>query len=166
MAPRIAIELEQVRQLPLTHQQEIPPEYLDEMNHMNVMWYTHLFDRGIYSTFDLMGIDDQFMEDHQSGSFALESHIRYLSEIRVGHQASVYTRIVAVTAKRFQLMHFMVNETKQDLAATFEVVVAYIDMQTRRMAVIPDDLAERIAQLASEHEALPWPSPLSGIMRA
>ena len=29
--------------LPITHRAVIPDDYLDEMGHMNVMWYTHLF---------------------------------------------------------------------------------------------------------------------------
>jgi len=32
--------------LPVLHRADIPETYLDEMGHMNVMWYTHLFSEG------------------------------------------------------------------------------------------------------------------------
>jgi hypothetical protein len=44
-------------QLPKTHEAKIPEVYLDVMGHLNVMWYTHLFDQAIYSMFDLLGLD-------------------------------------------------------------------------------------------------------------
>ena len=39
--------------LPVTYRAFIPEAYLDEMGHMNVMWYTHLFSQamgGIFAT--------------------------------------------------------------------------------------------------------------------
>ena len=49
--PRVNLNLDDVRQLPVTHRQTIPEEYLDVMGHMNVMWYTHLFGEGMGGCF-------------------------------------------------------------------------------------------------------------------
>ena len=38
-------------------------------------------------------------------------------------------------------------------------------MNTRRMAPLPDDIAERFDKLLAEHKALPWEPPVCGVMR-
>ena len=156
-----AVELDS---LPLTYRQTIPDDYLDAMGHMNVMWYTHLFGRAFGGLFNLIGFTHEFMEVNQSGSFALEAHIRYFSEVHVDHSIRIHTRLLGQSEKRIHLMHFMWNESKHDLAATFEVVSAHIDMTQRRMSPFPKVIAARLAQILSEHEALEWPAPTCGTM--
>ena len=56
----------EIIKLPLTHQQEILPEYEDMMGHMNVMYYTYLFDRATYGLFGMFGFG---VEYHRSISF-------------------------------------------------------------------------------------------------
>jgi acyl-CoA thioester hydrolase len=42
--------------LPVTHQATVPESYLDAMGHMNVMWYTHLFDQATWRFFASLGL--------------------------------------------------------------------------------------------------------------
>ena len=151
--------------LPVTHAAEIPAEYLDVMGHMNVMWYTHLFDTAVYEVFKLVGLDLDYMKTNDAGGFALESHARYLSEVREGHHVKIRTRVLGRTAKRFHMLNVMSNETKGDIAATFEVVGAHIDMRDRRMSVLPSTIAARLDALIQEHSTLDWESPVCGVMK-
>jgi len=164
--PRVNLNLDDVRQLPVTHRQTIPEEYLDVMGHMNVMWYTHLFGEGMGGVFRMIGLDWERLQDPPRGSFALETHIRYVSEVRVQQTVEIHSRIIARSEKRFHLMHFMSNCDKQDLSATFEVVVGYIDMSRRRMAALPDDVAAQLDRLIAEHAQLTWAPPSCGVMTA
>ena len=50
------IKLSDVESLPLTYEQIIPEDYMDLMNHMNVMWYTHLFSMAIMKVFGIIGL--------------------------------------------------------------------------------------------------------------
>lgn len=150
--------------LPVTHQATIPESYRDIMGHMNVMWYTHLFDTSVYGFFKRIGMDIEFMQNRNGGSFALESHTRYLAEVRVGEIVEVRTRAIGRSQKRFHLMGFLVNLTNQNLASTFEVVGSYIDMSTRRMAPIPAEIAEEFDVIASEHATLTWSPPYCDVM--
>ena len=113
----------QIAQLPLTHEEIIPEDYLDIMGHMNVMWYTHLFSMSMSGIFRLVGITRDYMEQQHAGMFALESHIRYLSEVRDGHQVVVHSRFLGRSAKRLHLIHFLLNQDKHDVAATFEMEI-------------------------------------------
>jgi acyl-CoA thioesterase FadM len=158
--------LADVRQLPLTHAAVIPEDYLDAMGHMNVMWYTHLFSLATTSIFKLFGMTWEEIRARDGGTFALESHIRYLSEVRVGQSVEVRTRLLGRSEKRVHVLHFLTNADKQDVSATFEVVIAYVNLRTRRMAPIPAEITARIDPLIEQHAALPWPSPVCGVMGA
>lgn len=164
--PRVTLELADVKQLPMTHRQSIPEDYLDAMGHMNVMWYTHVFGEGMGGVFQIIGLDWNSLQDPPRGSFALETHVRYLSEVRVQQAVEIHTRVIERSQKRFHLMHFMTNCDKRDVSATSEAVVGYIDMNSRRMAPLPDDVAARIDHLIAEHARLAWGAPTCGVMRA
>lgn len=162
--PKIHLDIELVRLLPRTHSATIPGDYLDDMGHMNVMWYTHLFSMAMGGMFQLIGLTQEHVQQRHGGSFALESHIRYLSEVRVGHSIQVHTRLLGRTSKRYHLLHVMINDQKRDVAATFEAVGAYIDMRTRRMAEFPPDITQPLDRFIAEHQQLAWPAPVCGIM--
>ncbi len=164
--PRPQINLEEVNQLPLTYEATIPEDYLDLMGHMNVMWYTHLFSMSMMGVFRLTGLTREYMEEHQSGMFALESHIRYLSEVRVNQQVSVRSRFLDASPRRIHLIHFLVNHDKNDVAATFELVSSHVDMRIRRTSPFPEELAARIDELVKKHAALSWEAPLCGAINA
>ena len=151
--------------LPVTFEASIPEEYLDDMGHMNVMWYTHLFDKGVYGAFELIGLNLEYMRANHSGGFALESHIRYLREVRMGDKVTIYSRFIARTQRRFHLMNFMQNDSNDDVAATFEVVGAHIDMSIRRMSSFPTIVADKLDHLITEHSSLDWDAPLCGVMK-
>ena len=158
------LDLDQIVALPQTHREVVVPEYLDEMGHMNVQFYTAMIDRAIDSVFRMIGFDAEYMENNQAGSFALESHTRYLAEARVEHSLVIHSRFLARTPKRFHLMHFMINETRNRLAATQEVVAGHIDMTTRSMSPFPAEMAGKIEDYVQQHQLLDWEAPLCGSM--
>ena len=67
--------------LPVTFEAVIPEAYLDEMGHMNVMWYTHLFSGSVDGLFRLVGLTREYFETSQAGTFALEQHVRFIKEV-------------------------------------------------------------------------------------
>ena len=81
--------------LPITLETVIPEDYLDEMGHMNVMWYTHLFSRATGGLFDMIGLNRSYLEANHAGTFALEHHIRFLAEVRFGEGITIRTRPLA-----------------------------------------------------------------------
>ena len=104
------------------------------------------------------------MKRHQAGSFALEAHIRYLSECLVGDHVHVSVRALARTEKRFHYVQFLVNDDKEVLSASCEFVGAHIDMKVRRMSPFPDHIAAVFDQMAEHHSQLSWEPPLCGSM--
>jgi acyl-CoA thioester hydrolase len=164
--PRLKLQYEQVILLPQTHRTTIPEEYLDAMGHMNVMWYTHLFSVGMGGLMNQVGLEWEVITEHHAGTFALESHVRYFSEVRVGQTVELYGRVLGWSDKRFHAMQFMANRDKQDVSACLEVVNAYIDLRVRRMTSMPEDVKANLDKLLKQHQQLDWPAPVCGVMRA
>src|SRR5262249_55790113 len=142
----------------------IPEAYLDEMGHMNVMWYTHLFSEATGGLFERIGLDRAYFEANQAGTFALEQHTRYLKEIRVGKRVTIRTRVLGRTSKRLHFMHFLILDEGNVLATTQEAVGTHVDMTVRRSSPLPAGIAAAFDRLLAEHAALDWTAPLCGAM--
>src|SRR4029079_8423973 len=142
--------------LPITHRAVIPEAYLDEMGHMNVMWYTHLFSEAAWGLFQLVGLTREHFATHRTGSFALTQHFRYLKEVRLGQHVTLRSRVLGRSAKRAHTMHFLTLDALDVLAATCEVVSTYVDMTVRRSSPMPAAITEKIARLLTEHANLEW----------
>jgi len=150
--------------LPITYQAAIPKEYLDEMNHMNVMWYAHLFDRATWRFFEDLGMSLVYFEGQNAGAFALENHTRYLAEVRLGQMVILRTRAINRSEKRFHFMHFMTIQNSDLLAATAEFVGMHIDRATRRSSPLPNHIARAFDRQITKHQTLDWDPPICGVM--
>ncbi len=150
--------------LPLTVQATIPEEYLDLLGHMNVMWYTHLFDEATFNFYETFGFGRDYHQNTGNGSFALEQHTRYLNEVRLGEQISIRTRMLGRSEKRFHFIHFMVKDAAGKLAATTEIVGVHIDLSVRRSSPLPPEIAGPLDDLIAQHSGLGWEAPVCGVM--
>ena len=65
-------EVAEARALELTVEAAVEPRFLDAMGHMNVAWYVHLFDRGVWTFFERHGLDEHYRQQANRGMFALE----------------------------------------------------------------------------------------------
>jgi acyl-CoA thioester hydrolase len=156
--------LTQITELPRTHAAAIPPNYLDEMGHMNVMWYTYLFSQGIRGLLEHIGLNLDYIESKHAGTFALEKHVRYLAEVRVGEQVEVYSRAIARNGSRLHFVQFLVNATRGQLASIMETVSVHVDLNARRSSPMPSEIASQFDAMVAQHQTLSWQAPLCGIM--
>src|SRR3954465_9370260 len=101
------VDLSTARALPLSLRASVEPRFLDAMGHMNVAWYVHLFDRGIWSFFGRHGLDEQYLHGAQRGMFAVEENLRYLSELREADALQVYTGVLETRPKTLRLLQYM-----------------------------------------------------------
>ena len=160
------LTLKELSLLPITNEAIIDEEYLDSNRHMNVSWYLHLFNQATGGMYKWMGFDRDQLKAGSASSFILEGHIRYLAEVLVGEHITLRTRLIARSAKRVQFLHFMFNDDKQTLAATYEKVMAHMDMNTRRMSPYPEPVAKQLDEVLAQHRALDWDPPVCGVMQA
>lgn len=157
---------EQIAELPLTFESTVSEDWIDVMGHMNVARYTACFSSAMQGVRSSFGMNNEFVNQHQLGSFAIETHTRYLSELRVGKHLQVYSRILArsKSAKRTHQMHFLVDTERLRVATTFEAIVAIVDLQARRMTAMPAAPLTQLDTMLAQHQALAWSAPVCGTM--
>ena len=156
----------QVTDLQLTHETVVSSEWIDVMGHMNVAYYTASFSAAMGSLRTSFGMDDPYVKANQIGSFAIETHTRYVSESHIGDPLHIHSRIIARSSsrKRLHAMHFMVNPTRQEVAATFEAIVGIVDLVARRMIPLPDEILHQLDQIVVQHQRLSWSAPVCGVL--
>ena len=154
----------QVTQLPHTYETSVSEEWIDVMGHMNVAWYTAAFSQGMQNLRSKLGLDNETVRREHIGTFAIETHTRYLSENRVGAKLHVHSRVLdrSKSQKRLHAMHFLVNVDEQRLSSTFEAIVANVDLKQRKMAPILPQVLTNLDELIAEHQALDWAPPVCG----
>ena len=144
----------------------IPEAYRDENGHMNVRWYSVIFDEAGDDLHERLGLTPEFHRAHGTGTMDLENHINFLYEVTPGDRIAVYMRLVTYSAKRVHYLMFLVNESKGNLAALFECINAFVDLQLRKTAVYPPEVANKIEAQIATSTASDWPAPVCGAMHA
>jgi acyl-CoA thioester hydrolase len=142
---------------PFERYEGVLPEWIDANDHMNLAYYTVLFDYATDALFDAIGIGREYKNSSNKGTFVVETHNSYERELLVGDRVRVSTQILAVDAKRLHLAHEMFMITGGRRAATQELMFLHVDLATRRVAPFPDGVRERVAAAASAHARLPRP---------
>jgi len=142
----------------------VPENWADRNGHMNMRWYLAVFDDAGDELYLRLELTPEFHSRNKTGSFDLEHHIHFLREVMPGDTLAVYARPVSISAKRMHYVMYLVNETKNTLAAMFECVNAFGDMIGRRTAPFPPHIATNLKAWLQEDSALDWPAPVCGVM--
>ncbi len=162
--PRAFPRPEQVRQLPLQLQLEVPAEWEDRNGHVGVQHFQTLFAMGAWRVLEPIGVNGDWFRQNRRSQFDLEHHLFYRSEIRCGDTVSTFNRLIGRSDRRFHGVYLVLNDSTDKLAATLEYITAGIDMGRRRMAPFPGDLATGLDRLIRLHRQLDWTPPLCGVM--
>lgn len=158
------ITLDDIDTLPIYHRETVPPEYEDEMGHMNVRWYVWLFSQGARGLFADCGLDEEYRTRAHHGTFATRQYIEYRNEVLIGDTVRVHSRVLGRSAKRLWFKHFLINESREALAATMEATAVHVDLDRRRSAHFPREIESRIDRLLDAHRALEWDPRVCGLL--
>ena len=154
-----------LEELPVYHRITIPSDYLDVMGHMNIRWYMALYDTATHRFFVSHGLSADFIRGSQIGTFALKHVINYYAEVRVEQNVTIRTRLLQRSDRRFHAMHFMINESTGQLASTLELLGTFADLQKRRAASIPPEIAAEFDAKLTADRQLDWEAPVSGVIK-
>lgn len=133
--------------LPGRHREIVRPEWIDYNGHMNVAYYTLVFDHATDVVLDHFGIGPTDYVPQGAGSmFVVEAHITYDREVRLGDTLAVETQILDLDAKRLQLFHTMVHAGDGYQVATTEIMLMHVDQVQRRSSPMPDWALRRVRE--------------------
>jgi len=136
----------------------VRPEWIDYNGHMNVGYFSVVFDIAADAFFEFLGLTQEFRERHGSTTFALEQHVNFLREVNEGDALRFEARLLDFDAKRFHFYQEMFRVGDDRPAASCEGLSAHVSTATRKTAPMPQPLAERLAAIREAHAVLkrPW----------
>jgi len=135
----------------------VRPEWIDYNGHMNVGYYHVAFDDASTPFFHWLGLSPEYRSHHQVTTFALETHLNFLREVKLGEPLRFAARLLSHDAKRIHFLMEMFHAEQGFLAATYESLSMHVDMRTRRTAPMGPQLLERMEAVMRAHAVLPRP---------
>ncbi len=136
---------------------EVVPEWIDLNGHMNLAYYTVLFDYATDLLFETIGIGRAYKRETNHGTFVVETHNLYEHELLAGEQVRVATQIIAADDKRLHLAHEMFRLAGDRRAATQELMFLSIDLGLRRVVPFLPIVRSKVVAAAAAHAVLPRP---------
>jgi acyl-CoA thioester hydrolase len=136
---------------------QVEPEWIDYNGHMNVAYYTALFDRAFDEALQLLGAGTDYVKRDRHSYFTAESHARYLRELLVGTPVRVTVQLLGYDAKRLHLFQQLYHATEGWMAATLETLALHVDVGGKKAVAAPPHVAERLAEMRRAHALLPIP---------
>jgi acyl-CoA thioester hydrolase len=136
---------------------EVLPEWIDLNGHMNLAYYTVLFDYASDLLFEVIGIGRAYKDKTDHGTFVVETHNVYESELLVGERVRVASQIVAADDKRLHVAHEMFRLTDRRRSAMQELMFLSIDLSRRRVVPFLPEARAAVAAAAAAHAGLPRP---------
>jgi acyl-CoA thioester hydrolase len=136
----------------------VRPEWIDHNGHMNLAYYTVLFDYATDQLFDELDLGLAYRRRTDLGTFVTETHNRYERELLVGDEVRVTIQILLADDKRLHLAHEMFRVDDGRRSATQELLFLHVDLKQRRVIPFPPELGARVREAAAAHAELPCPS--------
>ena len=132
-------------------------EWIDANDHMNLAYYTVLFDYATDALFDAIGIGRQYKDSTGNGTFVVETHNLYERELLLGDRVRVSTQILGLDGKRLYLAHEMFMVANGQRAATQELMYLHVNSRRAASCRFRTGCGERVAAAAAAHAHLPHP---------
>ena len=152
---------EQLASMPAYAEQPVPIAFEDVNGHLNVRHYTGIASEGLDESLVELGIPQNWPALGHA-CFSAEHHLVYLAELRTGDRMSARVRLLGRSERAAHALVYLLDESHQRLSYVMEEVFLHIDMETRRTAPWPDDVAAALDKRIAEHAALPWEPDVSG----
>jgi len=142
----------------------VAPEHIDPNGHMNVGYYSVLFDKALDLPWEALGMGYTSIAASGCSTFALETHVTYQRELHEGDPLDFTFQLLDFDAKRIHCFMTMLHARERWLAATSESISICIDMTTRRSTTWPDDQIARLRVLRAAHSQRPRPPEVGRVI--
>jgi len=134
----------------------IEPEWIDYNNHLNMGYYTVLFDRAADEVFEQFGFGPDYVSRSNHTTFSGEFHLRYLREVKLGDRLRSTFYLIDYDEKRFHTFQQLYHEDGW-MSATGEGLTLHVNLDGPKVAPMPDDILGRVRAMAEDHAQLPRP---------
>ena len=126
-------------------------EWIDYNGHMNEGYYAVAFGDASDEYLIRAGFDEDYRRRHRGTFYTVESHIRYLRELKAGDPILFRTTVLGVEARKLHLYHSMVHEGEGYEAATQEVFLLHVGLDDVAVTPMAPDLLAALERDRDQH---------------
>src|SRR5262249_5831029 len=130
---------------------QVDPAWIDYNGHMNMAYSSVVFAGAVDEAFDLRGVGPRYLRQSRHSTFAAEVHLRYVRELHAGDPVRVTFQLLGHDAKRMHFFEQLFHARDGWVAATSENMALHVDMDAKKTAPFPADVAARIAKMQAAH---------------
>lgn len=147
------------------HEETVLAEWIDYNGHMNVGYYLLPFENASGAFCRHLDISKAYRERTDHAVFAAETHLTFEREVKLGDRLRFSTQLLDWSPKWINLIHFMHNVDAGYLAASNQLLLVHVNLETRRAVPMPDAQQAGLAAMMAEHAALPLPAQAGRAIR-
>jgi acyl-CoA thioesterase FadM len=126
------------------HAEPLRDDWLDAYGHLNEAYYLVPFSNASWALQDHFGIGVAYFEHTGGALYTVETHLRYLEEVRAPALLEIETMVLGLDAKRLHFAHVMTVEGA--VKATFECVALHFDTKVGRTTPLPEAVQAALAE--------------------
>jgi acyl-CoA thioester hydrolase len=97
------------------------------------------------------------VKNRRHSCFTAEVHVRYLRELSAKDPVRVTFQLLDFDAKRMHYFEQLFHATEGWVSATSENMSLHVDMQSKKTAAFPREVAACLARMKAAHSKLPLP---------
>ena len=142
----------------LSSEMAIEPNWIDYNGQLNVDYYNVLFDRAIDEFYLPVGLGPDYLKATHHSTMVVESHVRYLREVRLDAPLRITAQLIGFDAKRFHIYEELLHAREGWVSATCETMTVHVDMAAKKVAPFPQDVLAALERVRGAHAALPVPA--------
>jgi acyl-CoA thioesterase FadM len=154
----------QLVDLPAYVEQRVPMPFEDINGHLNVRHYTGLASEGFKESLVSLGIPLMWPTQGHA-CFSAEQHNTYLHELRTGSDMSARVRLLGRSERAIHALVYLLDHTHEQVSFVMEEISLHIDMESRRTAPWPSDVAAAIDERVTEHAGLGFDADTRGCLK-
>src|SRR6476659_367012 len=94
--------------------------------------------------------------------FSAEHDLTYLAALRTGDKMSARVRLLGRAERAAHALVYLLDDSHHRLSFVMEDVFLHIDMEARRSAAWPEDVAAALDERIAADAGLPWEPSVSG----
>jgi acyl-CoA thioester hydrolase len=126
---------------------EVRAEWVDYNGHLRDAFYALVFSHAIDALMDHIGLDAAGRARHRSSLYTVETHLRYLHEVKAGQAVRVQSRRMSHDTKRLRVSQAMFVEGRSEPVATAEQLLLHVATDGPRAAPFPQAVLARVKEL-------------------
>ncbi len=132
------------------HSEPLQDRWLDAYGHLNEAYYLVPFSNTTWILQDHFGIGIKYFDKTGCAIYTVETHIRYLHEVRKPARIDVESIILGSEAKKIWFAHLM--RVDGILRATAEFMVLHYDSRQGRSIAMPEQVQAMLKEAESKQK--------------